>query len=116
MRHIEENLQIAVVRWFSYQYPTLAPLLHHSPNGGKRNAREGARFKAMGVRAGFPDLSLYVPKGEYHGLFVELKTDKGQQTDSQKRFERLLTERGYKYTVCRNFEEFRANIESYLAL
>ena len=38
MRHIEDSLQKSCVSWFSLQYREYAKLLHHSPNGGKRNA------------------------------------------------------------------------------
>lgn len=61
MRHIEENMQIACARWFGLQYPRYAQLLHHSPNGGRRNYIEAARFKAMGTKAGFPDFVLFHP-------------------------------------------------------
>ena len=35
MTHEEDQIQIACVNWFNLQYPKLALLLHHSPNGGK---------------------------------------------------------------------------------
>ena len=35
--------------------------IFHSPNGGKRSASEGGRFKAMGVKAGVPDFMLPYP-------------------------------------------------------
>lgn len=116
MRHLEENTQIACVRWFSYQYQELAGALHHSPNGGKRNAREAARFKAMGTKAGFPDIALFYPTKEYHALFIELKTDKGRQTESQKWWQQWAENHGYKYAVVRSFEEFKEEIKSYLFL
>ncbi len=58
MRGQEDRLQIACVRWFRIQYPE--HLIHHSPNGGKRNAIEAKKFKDMGVVAGFPDLFIAV--------------------------------------------------------
>jgi hypothetical protein len=88
--------------------------LHHSPNGGKRNAIEAAKFKAMGVRSGFPDLILCVARGGYHGLFVELKTAKGRQTDSQKYFQKALEAQGYKYVVVRSIDEFRRIVTQYM--
>ena len=114
MRHKEDNLQMMCVRWFSLQYPKCAPLLHHSPNGGKRNLKEAARFKAMGVRAGFPDLALYIASGGYHALFIELKSDTGRQTAIQKDMEQLLKAQGYKYVVVRSVDEFINEIETYL--
>lgn len=114
MRHIEESIQMQCVQWMQWQYPDIAMLLHHSPNGGKRSAREGARFKAMGTRAGFPDLALYIANSHYHALFIELKTDKGRQTDAQKQWQTLLTTQGYKYAVCRSFDQFVNILTNYL--
>ena len=114
MRHIEDSLQKSCVQWFSLQYRECAQLLHHSPNGGKRNAIEAAKFKAMGVRAGFPDLGLYIARHGYHGLFIELKTSKGRQTDNQKFFQAMLEEQGYRYEVVRSIEDFKQLIEEYL--
>jgi len=60
MNHIEDNEQICLMEWAAAQsgkFPELS-LIFHIPNGGKRNAREAARFKRMGVKAGVPDLFL----------------------------------------------------------
>jgi hypothetical protein len=88
--------------------------LHHSPNGGKRNAIEAAKFKAMGVRAGFPDLILCIARHGYHGLFIELKTTKGRQSENQKYYEYLLEEQGYRYEVVRSIGDFQTIINDYL--
>ena len=114
MRHEEENTQIQCVRWFAYAYPRLSTLLHHSPNGGRRNAIEAARFKAMGTRRGFPDLILLCPSNGYHALFVEMKTEKGRLMPSQRMYRRAVEEMGYKYVVCRSFDDFRNEIREYL--
>lgn len=114
MRHIEDTLQKNCVQWFSLAYRPYYLLLHHSPNGGKRNAIEAAKFKAMGVRAGFPDLILCVARGKYHGLFVELKTAKGRQTDNQKYFQKALEAQGYRYEVARSLDEFRRIVTQYM--
>jgi len=53
--------------------PVLRKFLFHIPNGGNRNPREAARLKRMGVRPGVSDYCLPIPRGIYHGLFVELK-------------------------------------------
>jgi len=116
--HREDNLQMQCVTWMQLQYPQWAQLLHHSPNGGARSKVEGAIFKKMGTRAGFPDLFLYVPTAEAHGLAIEMKTtEKGsRQSDNQKHWQRILTEQGYQYTVCRTVEEFQQTIKQYLKL
>lgn len=56
----------------------------HTPNGGKRGAIEGARFKAMGVRAGVSDI-IAVHCGRIFAL--ELKALTGRPpTEAQMQF------------------------------
>ena len=114
MRHTEDYLQMQCIKWFDLQYPKI--LRHHSPNGGKRNAREGKRFKNMGTLAGFPDLFIIHGNNLYHGLFIEMKADKGKQQTTQKSFQVKVENIGYKYIVCRSFDEFKREIEKYLGL
>lgn len=113
--HSEDDLQMQCVRWFRLQFPQLARLLHHSPNGGRRDAREGARFKLMGTQPGFPDLILLVPSKGYHALMVELKTRTGRQQESQKEYQRLIEEQGYKYLIVRTLEQFQQEVNTYLS-
>lgn len=114
MRHDEDNLQIACVRWFSYAYPRFSSLLHHSPNGGRRNLREAARFKAMGTKAGFPDLFLAVPRGDMHGLFIEMKSERGRQTPEQRAWQLAAEGQEYRYAICRTIDEFISTVDGYL--
>lgn len=114
MTHEEENLQIRCVAFFTQQYPKLERLLHHSPNGGRREIREAARFKRMGTRAGFPDLILLQPAGKYPYLAVELKTVTGDQEDRQKEYQKLITEAGGLYVVIRTLEDFQTVVNAYL--
>ena len=75
----EEAEQTAVIEWATImekQFPELA-LLHHCPNGEARNPIIGAKLKRMGVKAGVPDLFLPVPRGGFHGLWIEMKRRKG---------------------------------------
>lgn len=116
MKHLEESLQIACNRWFCMQYPQYRIALHHSPNGGYRNAIEAARFKMMGTRAGFPDFILCLSNKDHNILFIELKTDKGRQTVLQKQYQEESQEWGAKYVVCRSLEEFIDEINNYMKL
>lgn len=54
------------------KYPEL-DMLYHIPNGGSRNKIEAANLRRQGVRSGVPDLCLPVARGNYHGLYIELK-------------------------------------------
>lgn len=107
-------MQMACVRWFSLQFPDLAMLLHHSPNGGRRNLREAARFKAMGTRAGFPDLILLLPTKLHHALFIEMKTATGRQQPTQKVFQKKVEAHGYKYIIVRSIEQFIEEVKKYV--
>lgn len=107
-------MQMWCVRWFDLQYPQFRLALHHSPNGGKRNAREGKRFKDMGTRAGFPDLIFLHPNTQYAGLAVEFKATKGRQTENQKDYQAFFTQMGWLYVVVRSFDEFQQVITNYL--
>ena len=108
-------MQLKCVKWFDLQYPSLKLHLHHSPNGGRRDEREGARFKAMGTRAGFPDLILLYPNKFYPFLGIELKTDKGRQSDKQKDYQSLFEQVGAKYIVVRSLDDFMKEIKDYLS-
>lgn len=112
--HEEDDLQMRCVAWFRLQFPQLSRLLHHSPNGGRRDAREGARFKRMGVQAGFPDLVLLVASRGFHALFIELKTPTGRQQDTQKEYQRLVEAQGYRYVVVRSLDDFMTTIRDYI--
>lgn len=112
--HAEDDLQMQCVKWFRLQYPQFARLLHHSPNGGRRDAREGARFKQMGTQAGFPDLILLVAAQGYHALLLELKTRTGRQQDSQKEYQQLAEAQGYRYVVIRSLEAFMDEVNTYM--
>lgn len=117
MKHNESEIQQQVIAWSQIcKYKENLKYLHHSPNGGNRSAREGARFKREGVKSGFPDLILPKPKQNYHGLFIEIKTEKGRITPTQKEWIEYLKENDYFTVVCRSFEETVDVIESYLSL
>lgn len=112
----EDTEQMGVIDWANWnssRFPELQ-LLFHIPNGGKRNATEAARFKAMGVKAGVPDLCLPCPRGGYAGLYIEMKYGKNTTTEKQKAWIKNLKQQGYLVKVCWNGEEATAILEEYL--
>lgn len=108
----EDDLQIAVVNMLWLRYKKY--IWYHVPNGGKRNAREAAKFKRMGVMAGVSDIIFDEPRGGYHGLRIELKVKRGKTTDSQDTFLNKATEKGYLCAVSWNFDATKQLIEDYL--
>lgn len=95
-------------------------LLFAIPNGSKlagnqkQRAIQGKRLKAEGLVAGVADLFLSVPSGQYHGLYLEAKTEKGRQQDSQKAFEESVLSAGYGYAIFRSEAEFISIVTTYL--
>lgn len=113
----EGQEQAALMSWAqmqSWRWPELA-LLFHIPNGGGRSKAEAGRFKAEGVKAGVPDLFLPVPRGEYHGLFIELKRiDGGRVSAAQMTWIQNLSDQGYRAVVCNGWECAAKVIGDYL--
>ena len=112
----EAEEQMAVVKWaelMSHKHPCLK-WLYHTPNGGSRNIAEAANLKRMGVKAGVPDLCIPYPSKGYHGLYVEMKTDKGRLSAAQRDYIDFLTEQGYKAVVCHGAEEAIGEIWGYV--
>lgn len=90
-------------------------LLFHIPNGGSRGKAEAARFKMEGVKPGVPDLFLPVPRGPWHGLFIELKRQKGgRASEAQKEWIDALRGQGYMAAVVFGWEEAAELLEKYL--
>jgi hypothetical protein len=114
MKHIESDLQSACVRWFRYQYPKYAKILFSVPNGGHRNKLTAINMKREGQVAGVSDLILLVTNGKHSSMCIEIKVDKGKQTDLQKEFQQVAEQYGNKYVICRSFDEFKTEIETYL--
>ena len=80
-------------------------LMMHIPNGGYRKPSEAARFRALGVRAGVPDILLPVARGGYHGLWIELKRRRGGRvSDEQSGWLDALKRQGYACAVCHGLE------------
>lgn len=115
----ESEEQESLFRWAEWErgkHPELA-LLHHIANGGTRNPIEASHLKAQGVKAGVPDLCLPVARGQFHGLYIELKRRQGGMvSDDQKKWIKTLREQGYVAEVCRGWEQAAEMITKYLEL
>ncbi|MGN0488056.1 MAG: VRR-NUC domain-containing protein [Ruminococcus sp.] len=114
----EAVIQQQLYKWTDYmlgKYPELA-LMYHIPNGGSRNKLEAANLKRQGVKAGVPDICLPVPKGKYHGLYIEMKYGKNKPTEKQAWWLKALSNQGYATKVCYSFDEATEVITYYLNL
>ena len=109
----EHDQQVAVVDWCdAHGIPVFA-----IPNGGLRSKRTAAMLKAEGVKAGVPDLFIPVPKGEFAGLFVEMKDIKGRPPrKSQMEWLELLNSQGYAAYWAKGAEQAIKLIRQYVSL
>lgn len=113
----EARSQKSVVDWWAFAchgYRLDARLLCHCPNGGKRRPIEAAILKGMGVRSGWPDLQLAIPRADKHGLYLEMKSPKGRVEPEQKELLALLEAQGYAVCVAWSAEEGISAIVNYL--
>lgn len=120
IEHREGDLQIQLMQWWTWKHRTLGipdvRLLMHIPNGADVSDSQRKILGAMGTRPGTPDLMLAVPRGKFHGLWLELKAGKrGVVRPDQKTFLAALRVQGYAEAVARTFGEATRMIEQYLA-
>ena len=117
----EQALHLAVAEFLD---AVLLPpaLWKHVPNGGKRSKIEAGIMKAMGVRAGWPDIEIIWPVAVDSGgvqwtalaaLEIELKADDGDLSPAQEKMHKLLWGASIPVVICRSIEEVSAALIKY---
>jgi hypothetical protein len=114
MKHAESRIQSACVAYFRTKHRDI--VIFAIPNGSKRKPITGSILKREGVLAGVADLFIMAPRGGFHGLFIEMKTKTGRQTESQKLFQNICELEGYAYRIARSLDDFMQLTSNYLAL
>jgi hypothetical protein len=133
IKRSEDSIQAECWQWLYNTYPKTRGLCFHIRNGGSlTSAREGNKFKAMGVVPGVPDICLAIPQpyaikhlnpsghgytiqhGMYGALYIEMKTEKGKHSTEQKNVQAALIAAGNRVEHARSLEEFKAAIYNYL--
>jgi hypothetical protein len=76
----------------------------------------------------WPDVQIYLPKGQYIGLFIELKRinsgtflkdgslSSGKHVQEQAAMHNLLRSLGYKVVIAEGFEQAKGVLESYMEI
>ena len=109
--------QIRVIKWFDSACRVwgLSPLhLFHIPNGGSRQVIESVNLKRSGVRPGIPDLFLASPRGQFHGMFIEMKAENGKIAPEQHVAIDTIERQGYRCIVAFDHGEAIVKITKYL--
>lgn len=139
MNHLEEQEQITLLHWAAFQrirIPGVREKLPLSefiiaiPNGAhlagneKQRGMQMARLKRLGLKPGASDLLVALARGEWHGLWLEMKRprhtfDGGAAIaravrEDQRTFGELMQRVGYRHAVAYGFEEAQSIVESYV--
>lgn len=122
----EAALQAACVGWFRMTYRHLAHALVYVPNEhaypriraaeNPRRKKDWVNPKDMGLVAGVSDLVLLLPRGNFGGLCLEMKTKQGTLSDRQIAWGVQMLESGYLWQCVRTEERFREVVRGYLGL
>jgi hypothetical protein len=110
VRRPEELIQRSVVNLLSiYQSRGLLAFCH-VPNGGRRSKAEAGTFKAMGVRAGVPDLLIWAQGGGHFA--IELKAETGRLSPAQADWHATMANLGHRVYVCRSIEDVENSLRA----
>lgn len=116
----EHEEQVMLFEWWAMWAPMHGideRLMFAIPNGASKSMSQAVKFKREGLKSGVPDVMLALPRGGWHGLFIELKRQKGGVlSDTQKAYEQVLSSAGYAWTRCNGFDAARAAIVRYLGM
>lgn len=116
-RRVEDAEQRALMEWATLVQVgdhTLQEILVHVPNGGGRSRVEGAVLKAMGVKAGIPDILLPMRTNAYGAGWWELKAGRNKPSDSQLRWHAMLRSFGHYVQTYWHWHEAANDILRYL--
>lgn len=100
----ENTIQKAVMEWVNLN-PILRTCVIHIPNEGKRTSRYGNSLKKLGMRPGVSDLFIAMPRHNYNGAWIELKSENGVISDAQKAFIQDMHAQNYFTAVCWSIED-----------
>lgn len=122
----EELAQKAVIAWGLWmRIPAAADIepgakvtdyLFAIPNGGSRDAREGANLKASGVKAGVWDLQLPIARHGFHGLWIEMKYGDNDLSEKQTEWGNRMLLAGWKVVVAWTAYDAEKAIADYLGI
>ncbi len=113
-KSLEGLEQIAYLQWLQLQYPFVYRCTFHIANERKTSPQYGRYLKMLGVKAGVSDLFIAYPSGEYHGMFIEMKSRTGKPSPIQIEFLDLMRTQGYYSIICYGADEAIAVTKQYL--
>ena len=115
----EDQEQIRLFNWI-YLKEKEDPrykMIMHVPNQGSAGfggMLRSKKMKAMGARKGWFDIFVCLPKGPFHGLFIELKALKGRPSKEQIDWQKMYEQHGYCAVFCYGGREALEKIQAWL--
>jgi len=105
----EEALHRAVADYLRLALPEDA-VWHHSPNESKGSVAWNVKRKALGMRAGWPDIEIMWQGRAY---FIELKDFGKYLSPVQKKTHGALLKAGAPIATCRRIEEVEGTLRGW---
>lgn len=110
----ERDEQIALFNALAY-HPELK-WAHSVPNGFYSTPAQKRKMKEEGLKSGVWDIFVPVPRGEYHGMYLEMKFAKNKLTKEQKDFGQAMQDQGFHCRVAYGWEQAYDFICQYMGL
>ncbi|GGD30983.1 VRR-NUC domain-containing protein [Aureimonas glaciei] len=99
----EDAIHAGIVQYIRLCHPDC--LVWHTPNGGRRDKREAAKLKWLGVLPGVPDLIIMRPMGLVY--FMEVKGPKGVLSADQNAFRNHCERHAVPWALVHSIDEAR---------
>lgn len=120
----EFDVYRAVATYLRMQYPTA--LFHFDLSGITTTKAAAGMNKAIQKGRGFPDLQILVPRGGFHGLFIEIKRNgeritkrdgsfASEHIEAQNEVLEQLAGQHYRAVFAVGFDECKKIIDEYFA-
>ena len=111
----EVSLHFSVAAFIRVAWPEDLPWTHF-PAGEVRDERTGAKLKAMGLGAGWPDFQFVMPNGQASFLELKRPNTRIHMSDAQIEVRQKLIGCGCGYSVCQSVDEVARTLERWLSL
>jgi hypothetical protein len=127
LKQSEWSVQLQFCKWIKLQYPNLL-FRSDIQSAGKLSPQMQNIKQILDPFKAWPDVQVYLPKGGYIGLHIELKRlnsgtflkdgslSSGKHVQEQAEMHKVLRSLGYRVEFAEGFEEAKRVLESYFLL
>lgn len=102
---LEARIQAEIVKYLSELRRKGEIEFFSVPNEAAGNAVRQGQMIAMGLRPGVSDLVVLFSGGK--AMFLEVKNEKGVQSERQKQFQETVQRLGFQYFIVRSLDDVK---------